>query len=59
VALTHHRKRHDGATLATGYAHGADLAIIRHDGKPVDARQWLNALTLTLAHGAHAATQRC
>jgi hypothetical protein len=49
----------DGADLKAGCAHGAGLAIYRYAGRPVDATQWLNALTLTVVHGARGAAIRC
>ncbi len=49
----------DGAPFKAGCAHGVGLAIIRHNGRAVDATQWLSAVTLTTAHGAHGAAAKC
>jgi hypothetical protein len=47
----------DGVDLKAGCAAGAGLAIIRHAGRPVDAYQWVRAITLT--NGAPAGKIPC
>lgn len=49
----------DGAPFKAGCAHGVGLAVIRHNGRAVDATQWLSKLTLTKAHVAHGAAVSC
>ncbi len=49
----------DGALLQAGCAHGVGLAIVRRNGRPVEASQWLSTLTLSMAHRGRAATKSC